>query len=162
MDDKIARIVKPENKLKKKIGTDVNIHDILKPEIIKGAQKVIEEKSDDFLTTAKEDMKLLEQYYAQLKAENGHNPELNKSMNNVAEQLRDRSGTFGYQLGSQVAKSLVHFCEEPHSNFEHFQIVCRKHMDSLQAIYTYNLTGDGGPQGKELIIGLKKLIKMYA
>jgi hypothetical protein len=162
MESKRARIVKPENKLKKKIGMDMNIHEILKPDVIKGAQAMINEKTESFLGWSKEDIAMLETHYKTLQASPEPLPEINRAVKKLVEQLRDRCGTFNYQLGSQVAKSLLRYMEVERVEHKKFVVVAGKHIESLQTIFAYNLTGDGGTQGKELMVSLRKLVKMYS
>lgn len=161
MSDKdVARIVRPENKLKKKIGADVNMREILQPDVIQAAQQVIMEKKDGFLEEAKVTLLNMETGYSQLTA--GVNPagHLQAIFAN-AESLRDRSGTFGYHLGSDIAKSLARYCEQTNPANEHLPLVLRKHLDGLQTVFRQNVTDSGGAIGMELLDGLRKLIEKY-
>ncbi len=160
MDKDIARIVRPENKLKKKIGEDVNMREILRPDVVRGAQKVINSKADDFMNWALDDLAEMEKAYNLMQQQAGR--ENMAVIIRNAEKLRDRSGTFGYQLGSQIAKSLALFCNELHGGEDYALIVIRQHLDGLETVFRANIKGDGGSMGLELMDGLRKLIAKYS
>ncbi len=159
-DREVARIVRPENKLKKKIGDDVSIKELLRPEIVEEAQKVIHDRKDEFLSWARSDMAMMEEIYLQL-LEHGadHDPVI--YIMQKAETLRDRSGMFGFQLASQIAKSLAKYCHDIKESDKNMTLVIRKHMDGLQTVFRENIEGMGGLIGVELMDSLKKLIGKY-
>lgn len=161
MSDKdVARIVRPENKIKKKIGTDVNLREILQPEVLQSAQQIIMEKKDGFLAEARDSMLAIEGAYNQINAHEDAEPNL-ALLRREAESLRDRSGTFGYHLGSDIAKSLARYAEQTSLANEHLAVVLRKHLDGLQIVFRQNVTDSGGAIGMELLDGLRKLIDKY-
>lgn len=160
MDKDVARIVRPENKLRKKIGPDVNMREILAPDVVRNAQKVIASKTEDFLGWARDDLAEMERAYT-LMQKQGVEQEYIRVILIGAEKLRDRSGTFGYQLGSQIAKSLVKFCNELKGLEEFALVVIRKHLDGLETVFRADMQGDGGKLGAELMDGLRKLIAKY-
>ncbi len=160
MDKDVARIVRPENKLKKKIGSDVNLREILQPDVIQNAQQVIMDKKAEFLDWASEDLAIMEEAYYKLKT-SGVTPPLLEIISRHAETLRDRSGTFGYHLGSDIAKSLARYCALSAPINQHLAIVIRTHMDGLQTVFKDHVTESGGLIGMELLQGLKKLVEKY-
>ncbi len=159
-DKDTARIIRPENKLKKKIGADVNVREILQPEVVQSAQQIIMDKKDSFLQEALESLRLLEESYHHLHQGSTDAAYLT-TMSHEAELLRDRSGTFGYYLGSDIAKSLARYCEQSKKNNEHFVVVIRKHLDGLQTVFKQNVLESGGTIGMELMHGLRLLIEKY-
>lgn len=159
MDKDVARVVRPENKLKKKIGADVNVRELLHPDVIQTAQQVIMDKKSDFLEWAMEDLKIMEEAFEGL--QNNAKPPLIDMISHRAEGLRDRSGTFGYQLGSDIAKSLARYCALSPPNNPHLEVVLRLHMDGLQTVFKDHVTDSGGIIGMELLRGLKKLVEKY-
>ena len=161
MSDKdVARIVRPENKIKKKIGADVNLREILQPDVLQSAQQIIMDKKDGFLAEAKDSLLAMEEAYSQINAhvEAAANLAL---LRREAELLRDRSGTFGYHLGSDISKSLARYTEQTDVTNEHLAVVMRKHLDGLQIVFRQNVTDSGGAIGMELLDGLRKLIDKY-
>jgi hypothetical protein len=161
MSDKdVARVVRPENKIKKKIGADVNLREILQPDVVQSAQQIIMERKDSFTEEAKAGLLLMETAYNHLHA----GEDTVKQLAIIAaegELLRDRSGTFGYGLGSDIAKSLARYCEQTNTQNEHLSVVIRKHLDGLQTVFRQNVTESGGAIGIELLDGLRKLIAKY-
>lgn len=163
MNDKdVARIVRPENKLKKKIGHDVNLREILQPEVVQQAQQIIYDKKEDFLGWTTRSLQLMEEAYFSLQHVSDSEPQaLLATLSREAESLRDRSGTFGYHLGSDIAKSLARYCALTQASNEHLAVVTRKHLDGLQIVFKDNVTDRGGIIGMELAHGLQKLIEKY-
>lgn len=162
MSDKdVARIIRPENKLKKKIGADINMREILQPEVLMQAQQIIYDKRDEFLGWASSSLLQMEEAYYGLH-HNAPDPQaLLAVLNREALSLRDRSGTFGYHLGSDIAKSLARYCALTSVTNEHLAVVARKHLDGLQIVYKDNVTDSGGMIGMELMSGLKKLVEKF-
>lgn len=162
MSDKdVARIVRPENKLKKKIGLDVNVRELLQPDVIQQAQQIIVDKKDEFLGWAAESLLQMEAAHYGLHHGSPDPQILLSTLTREAESLRDRSGTFGYHLGSDIAKSLARYCAQTSITNEHLALVARKHLDGLQIVFKDNVTDSGGMIGMELISSLKKLIEKY-
>lgn len=160
MDKDVARIVRPENKLKQKIGADVNLRELLQPEVIQGAQQVIADKKDEFLDWTRDDMLKMEEAFAKLRIE-GPSAEPLAVIARHAQTLRDRSGTFGYQLGSDIAKSLAKYGNQTKPQNPHLLVVLRSHMDGLQTVFKDHVTDSGGMIGMELLQSLKKLVEKY-
>jgi hypothetical protein len=161
MSDKdVARIVRPENRIKKKIGADVNLREILQPDVLQSAQQIIMDKKDGFLIDAKESLLAMEGAYSQITAHVATETNLSLLLREAA-SLRDRSGTFGYHLGSDIAKSLARYTEQTSASNEHLAVVMRKHLDGLQIVFRQNVTDSGGAIGMELLDGLRKLIEKY-
>jgi chemotaxis protein histidine kinase CheA len=160
MDKDVARIVRPENKLKQKIGTDVNLRELLQPEVVQGAQQVIADKKEEFLDWTRDDLLKMEEAFTKLRIEAPTAPPL-VTISRHAETLRDRSGTFGYQLGSDIAKSLAKYSTQTNPQNPHLLVVLRSHMDGLQTVFKDHVTDSGGIIGMELLQSLKKLVEKY-
>ena len=161
MSDKdVARIIRAENKLKKKIGGDVSVKELLQPDVLEGAQGVINEKRDQFMELIFADVEAMERAYHTLTQDH-------KDMDAVvillekAESIRDRAGTFHYQLASQIAKSLAKYAHEVTDVTSETITVLRKHLDGLQTVFRKNIEGTGGGVGIELMDSLQKLVQKY-
>jgi glucosamine 6-phosphate synthetase-like amidotransferase/phosphosugar isomerase protein len=150
----------PLNKLKKKIG-DVNLREILQPDVVQQAQQVIIDRKSDFLEWTAENLKQMEESYYHLTQQSDDPNTLLDIMARNADSLRDRSGTFGYQLGSDIAKSLSRYCAATHAENPQLAIICRKHLDGLQIVFKDNVTDSGGAIGMELLQGLRLLVEKY-
>lgn len=157
----IARIIRPENKLKKKIGNDVNMREILQPDVHQTASKILTDKKEDFLSWAAESLQELEKAYYALNNNVGEATIQLSSLTKHAESLRDRSGTFGYYLGSDIARTLAKYCAHSSPSNPHLAVVTRKHLDGLTIVFKDNVTDSGGAIGQELLTGLKQLVEKY-
>lgn len=161
MNDKPpAKMVTPPNRLKKKIGPSANMRELLQPEVIAKAQDVIDGKQDEFISWAKSDTETLHNQLDEI-TDDHINAENLSIIIECAEHLRDWGGTFGYELLSDVAKSMVNYCHEIHSPETHHKVVISKHIEGLKTILSEQIDGDGGMIGVELRDGLKKLTEKY-
>lgn len=161
-DDSI-RILPPDYSLKEKIGMNVNLRDIFTPERIAQAQKSIDDSQAEFVNWAQKDLVDLEHTYRHI----AENPEAapdsrTEKIRKIAFSLKCQSGTFGYPLGSEVARSLYKYTTD-HGRFTSENIVVlRKHIDALQVILQQNIQGEGGTMGAELMTGLEKLVAKFS
>lgn len=162
MNDKPpAKMVRPPNKIKRKIGPAANVRDLLKPETIQKAQKRIDDRQKEFVVWAESDVDALTKYLRELKSQ----PLTNALLENIVhcgEHLRDRGGTFGYELISHIAKSMVNYCFTIHTPSDHHAIVIEKHIEGLRTVLTEDVKGNGGAIGMELLKNLKLLTEKYS
>lgn len=151
---------KPDFSLKEKIG--VSINEILTSEVIKDSQDVINKSQKDFLKWVNNDLRTLENAYDELRKDpaNGREPAL--IIQKSAFSCKAQAGTFGFDLGSAVAKSLYDFLENDYveGDVNHTTVI-RKHIDTLNTIFHRNVVGDGGKIGGQVFDALGKLIRKY-
>jgi chemotaxis protein histidine kinase CheA len=160
-EKKPARKVTPPNRLRQKIGHAANVRDLLKEEVIAEGQKLIDEKQEDFLKWAQEDVDRLSETLAKIQRDPMTVQDL-ETIVKCAEHLRDRGGTFGYDLISEMAKSLVNYCGIITSPSDNHAIVVSKHIESLTIVIMKRIKADGGQIGAELMKSLTELTKKYA
>lgn len=162
-DDESVRILPPDYSLKEKIGKNVSLKDIFTPERVAQAQQAIDDTQAEFVEWAHKDLVELEHTYRHI----AENPEAapesrTEKVRKIAFSLKCQSGTFGYPLGSEVARSLYKYTTE-HGKFTSENIVVlRKHIDALQVILQQNIQGEGGTMGTELMTSLEKLVAKFA
>ena len=82
-------------------------------------------------------------------------------MRRLLHDLRGQAGTFGYPLVSHVGDSACKFIDLSEDFGDNEFDVLRMHIDALKAINQSKIKGDGGPIGKELMSGLRKVILKY-
>ncbi|MCH2548220.1 MAG: hypothetical protein MK052_11520 [Alphaproteobacteria bacterium] len=161
-DDDAVRILPPNFNIKEKIGMNVNLSEIFTPERIAEAQQVIDDTQAEFVDWATKDLVELEHTYRIIAKDPANaNATRIEKIRKIAFSLKCQAGTFGYPLGSDVAKSLYSYTTKHDSYTADNIAVLRKHIDALQVILQQNIQGEGGTMGKELIDGLEKLIKKY-
>lgn len=82
-------------------------------------------------------------------------------MRRLLHDLRGQAGTFGYPLVSQVGDSACKFIDLSEDIGDTEVEVLGMHIDALKAICQAKIKGDGGPVGRELMSGLRKVILKY-
>lgn len=160
-DNDVVEIA-PDFSLKEKIGKEVNISEIFDAAIIKSSQEVINKSQKDFLKWVQNDLLSLENAYKAAENDQKHAAEFITEIRKIAFSVKAQSGTFGFDLGSAVAKSLYDFCENHYRADPGHLIVIRKHIDTLRAIFHHNVAGNGGKIGEAVFDALGKLINKYA
>lgn len=156
-----VRILPPSYALKEKIGMNVNLHEIFTPERIAAAQKAIDDTQAEFVGWATKYLVELEDAYRGMAADLGNASVQIEEIRKIAFSLKSQAGTFGYPLGSEVAKSLYKFLGEKRKYNTDNIVVVRKHIDALQVILQQNIQGEGGVMGNELMDNLKKLVAKF-
>lgn len=154
--------VAPDFSLKEKIGKDVSMKEVFSPEVVKESQEVIDHTRKDFLKWVDNDLKTLETAYATLAASPADGREAALTIQKAAFSIKGQSGTFGFGLGSAIAKSLYDFLENDYVEGDaNHVLVIRKHIDTLSTIFRRNVTGDGGKIGHEVHNALGTLIRKF-
>lgn len=153
---------KPNFGLKEKIGNDITISEILTADAIKNSQQVINDSQKDFLKWVDNDLKTLDALYKEAAKDSSKALEHVVAIQKSAFSVKAQSGTFGYDLGSAIAKSLYDFCENNYMvGDDNHLLVIRKHIDTLNTIFRRNVQGDGGNVGQQVYSALGKLINKF-
>lgn len=163
LEDSEVVELKPDFSLKNKIGKDVQLRDVFTKESIKESQQVINDSQKDFLKWVENDLKNLENAYSSARADPSASTVSADEIKRGAFSIKAQAGTFGFTLGSAIAKSLYDFCEKDYREAEpgHL-IVIRKHIDTLNTIFHQRIEGDGGKIGLAIHKDLGRLIEKYA
>lgn len=150
----------PGKALKGKIGFDINMRQIFDKENIEGAQSYIDDSAAHYREVALRDVASLMHTLRNMQQTGnvaGHTGKLQR----LAFSIKSHAGTFGYDLGTQVAKSLQDICAKPAGAPEQNTVVIEKHIATLHHIFQKDVKGNGGPVGTELLSGLEALIRKY-
>lgn len=155
-------ILQPDYELKKKIGINIDLGNLLEPQYLEPLQKTIQDGQRDFLLWVSQDLAMLQAEVNKLAGGAEAAREVIPQIRNVAFTVKSRAGTFGYTRGSEVAQLLYNFCTDDYrpDNPSHL-IVLQKHIDTLYVIFSQHVMGDGGALGSELMGNLVKLIEKY-
>lgn len=160
-DDEVVEF-KPDFSLKEKIGKDINLKEVFSADAVKSSQEVINKTKKDFLKWVDNDLKNLESAYEALAANPAQGRESALVIQKAAFSIKGQSGTFGFDLGSAVAKSLYDFLENDYVEGESSHtLVIRKHIDTLNTIFHKNVDGDGGKTGNAVYNALGTLIRKF-
>ena len=159
-DDDSVRILPPDFSIKEKIGRDVDLASIFTPERIAAAQKAIDDTQSEFVGWANKDLVELDHTFRALERNPDDKAKLEKILK-IAFSLKCQCGTFGFQLGSEVADSLYTYINaHPVIGPEQLMVI-RKHIDSVGVILHQNIQGDGNKIGSELMANLRKLVAKF-
>ena len=156
-------IFDPDYALKRKIGKELSIWDILTEENVRQAQQVITNAHGDFMEWVVVDLARLEHAYETL-IETPEDDDAFSELLENALSIKAQAGTFGFDLASDVAKSLYNFAR----NFNLKQrdkshlLVIRKHIDILYIIFHQNLTGQAAGLGTDIMGSLTQLVQKYS
>ena len=151
---------KPDLSLKEKIG--VNLKEILTTEVVKSSQEVITKSQKDFLKWVDNDLSTMENGYTALAKAPENGREAAYEIQKAAFSCKSQAGTFGFDLGSAIAKSLYDFLENDYVEGDrNHTLVIRKHIDTLNTIFHRKIDGDGGKLGNAVYSELGKLINKF-
>ena len=160
LSDEEVRVLPPDHTLKKIIGEDVDIKQLFSVENVEAAQQVINEHKDSFMEWVLKDLEQLKEAYVQLKDSKELEPSIRR-LAKTAFVIKSQAGTFGFGLGTRIAKSLDDFCNAHlHPNPDQMKVI-EKHIETLSIIFQKNISGDGGAVGKELSESLFKLVDKF-
>lgn len=150
----------PGKALKGKIGFDINMRQIFTKENVEGAQEFINDSADNYRDVALRDVVSLLHTLRNMQ-QTGNTAAYIGKLQRLAFSIKSHAGTFGYDLGTQVAKSLQDICDKPAGSPEQDALVIEKHIATLHHIFQKDVRGNGGPVGVELLGSLNSLIRKY-
>lgn len=160
-DTKAIAISHVKNSLREKLGSNVRMDKIFTPERIQACQQVIDTKQADMLMGVMGTLGSMEAAYHQLvtRPENAK-----KQLNTLAElahSIRGKLDALGYSCGAHIAQSLVTYGKEGRVH-EKSSIICRQHMDVLNHVIKFKLSGNGGEYGEVVTQEIERLVKKYS
>ncbi len=152
-----SQIIKAPNYLRKaKIGSGKGKLD---PAILRRAERVVEKIQREYTEWADEDLGALEATLASLQAGKDDREAVVKDLYRLSLDIKGSGGSFGFMMMSEVAGSLNDFLNN-RADLTALDIdVVASHVSALRAIYVQSIRDDGGNTGRELLIGLQKLIE---
>jgi CheY-like chemotaxis protein len=157
---KPAILMEANMQMKELIGTDISAAEIITPEVVQEAQESIDDMQNEFVVWARDDIAKLEACFAALSADHNDN-KAHYNMLSAAYAIQSQAGIFGYDLGTQVAGMLVDYLNKHTEINDNNLLVIRKHIDTINAIFTQKLKDAGEEIGKEFILSLMGLIEKF-
>jgi len=154
-DDDVM-VYEPDFSLKKKIGKDININELLRPELLQRAQYVVDHSRPDFIASMKDDVKTIQSLLVSLE-ETSWDAKVLELFMHLVMQVKGRAGIFDLPLASEIARKLYVFCEDDYRARADHMLVIRKHVEGLAVIINQNIQGDGGKIGQDLLKSLEIL-----
>lgn len=149
----------PQKEIRRKIGLEDSLKDIITPQLLAEAQATISTFQDQSLQWIAEDMRQLEQ--AMLLVIGKQDTDAVETCKTHLLSIKSRAGTFGYDLPAKAAYDLYNFLRkqfEP-GNMRH-NLVLQKHIEVVKILLAKKVTGGGGSIEKKLLDGLAELMNM--
>ena len=123
-------------------------------EALAKAEEVIANLADDYLDWVKEDLVRLEAAYDKLKTADGDDAANLESIFQIAHDMKGQGGSFGYDLMTSIGDQLCRLVEKMDTAGPRELKMIRVHIDAMRVIITKELKGDGGNEGRQLLMGL--------
>jgi hypothetical protein len=151
-----AEFVTPPNYLKMKVGTGGIDKEALKEAEI--AVQVLGHKM--YAKWADTDLDRMKETFERLKTTNLDDPAGIRTMLRICWDMKGLGGTFGYPLVTTITHYLSNYLEHclEHSEARVVPTIVTAHIDALNVVLTQKISGDGGVIGRELVIGLEKVV----
>lgn len=118
------------------------------------AEDVIASLADDYLEWVQEDLARMEKAYDLLKAGEGDFKENLDNVFQIAHDMKGQGGSFGYDLMTAIGDQLCRLVERMEAAGPRELNMVRVHIDAMRVIITKGLKGDGGNEGRQLLMGL--------
>ncbi|MFC1673188.1 phosphorelay protein [Pseudomonadota bacterium] len=118
------------------------------------AEDVIANLADDYLDWVKEDFVRLEAAYEKLKAGEGDDKENLDAVFQIGHDMKGQGGSFGYELMTAIGDHLCRLVEKVETVGPREFTMIRVHIDAMRIVITKELKGDGGDEGRKLLMGL--------
>ncbi len=161
MDIKIYHRV---NRLKMKAGGSLNGGPgRLDPNAVDKADVVIQNMANIYPQELQKALSELDEKWEEARgmAENTREADV-EMMSNLANQIKDLAGLFGYSIMEYFAASLRDFILESALNREEHVVIVQAHVDVMWVVYRENLKDDAGPVAEELKRMVAEAIEKYS
>ena len=153
-----AQFIQNPNSIKSRVkvvhGKDAN-------DLISMADQSVKKLAGEFGNILKENVRELTEQRPLL-GKNDKREDAIEAIRRVLHDLRGQAGTFGYPLVSSVADNTVRFIDKMREPGAVEGNIIGMHLDALTVIATNDMKGDGGAAGKQLIDGLRQVVRKYA
>ena len=124
------------------------------------AEIVIQSMGNDYLNWAAEEVRNLEDLYAEARVALGDRDRMIGEVGVIAHNLRGNGTSFGFDLMTAIGASLSDFCRTADTIGDSQLEIISVHIGALKVVIDGNLKGDGGDQGAELIAMLQRAAKL--
>lgn len=161
MADSIRKVtLKPSNNLMKKVKRSGE--NLVTPELLAEAQKVVDAQSGKFPTWAQEDFHAIEELLGREVSDNEAEGHI-KALYKISYRLKGRGGTFGYQLITNVTDHLCNMLYDLDFYNEEVKFAVETHLSTMKYVISKDIKGDvdEGDWGA-LLIGLERVASKIA
>ncbi|MCW8915922.1 MAG: Hpt domain-containing protein [Magnetovibrio sp.] len=147
-----AQVIKPPQTLQGKV--DKGGPGAVDLDALAKAEDVIANLADDYLNWVQEDLMKMEAAFTKMEKGDGDPKELLDNIFQVAHDMKGQGGSFGYDLMTAIGDQLCRLVEKMDKVGPREIGMIRVHIDAMKVIITKELKGDGGDEGRQLLMGL--------
>lgn len=152
-----THVVLPPNIDLAELLGEIKAADIFTEQLVQQAQEELQMQEAVFITWANDDIMELQRAFKLLDRD-VQDLAARERMVQAAYGIKSQAGMFGYDLGTQVAGSLVEYLER-HEQLDREQLtVLRKHIDTMAVIFQQKIKDAGREVGADLLDSLQKLV----
>jgi len=150
-------IINPPNTLKSKIV--VGGPGAVDPNTLERAEAVIAGMSDNYLKSVQDDMVRISSAFERLKNVAGDgSTQAIEEIFQISHDVKGQGGSFGYPLLTAIGNELCRLIEKMGNDIGSSEIeAVRIHIDAMKLVVSERMKGDGGKQGKTLLVGLQQM-----
>lgn len=151
----VEKILPPNHALAEQLQP-FKAEDLLNAEAVATAEEALTKTSGELVEWAADYVGQLEAAYQALYAAPDSRAASARLLA-AAHAITTQAGTFGYALGTEVGGMLVAYLDRHPNANANTLVVIRKHIDTVNAVFTQNIKDNAQEIGAELLASLKKL-----
>ena len=118
------------------------------------AEDVIANLADDYLDWVREDFVRLEAAYDVMVSGEGDGAANLDALFQISHDMKGQGGSFGYDLMTAIGDHMCRLLEKVDKVGPREIQMIRLHIDAMRVVITKQLKGDGGAEGRQLMMGL--------
>lgn len=152
-----VEVINPPNTLKSKII--VGGPGAVDPGTLERAEAVIAGMSDNYMKSVQDDMVRISSAFERLKdSAGGGSTQAIEEIFQISHDVKGQGGSFGYPLLTAIGNELCRLIEKMENDVGASEIeAIRIHIDAMKLVVSERMKGDGGKQGKTLLVGLQQM-----
>jgi len=158
MSDDEVNIIKPPDTLRAKVKKGGP--DAVDVAALDRAEDVIASMADNYLEWVEEDLGKIQAAYETLQDNLDNQADHKEKIFQIAHDMKGQGGSFGYDLITILGNDLCRFIETHESDLSPVdQKVIKLYIDTMRIVITKRMSGDGGKEGKQVLMGLAAVVE---
>ncbi len=132
----------------------------LDEDVLAQAEAAVAGLAETYVSWASEDLTVLAALLGELERDAERWPILLPEIFRISHDIKGQGGSFGYDLMTLIGNRLCRFVERIDQRpSQAVRDLIRLHADSMRAVLSQKLTGNGGPEGAHLLKGLDRAVE---
>lgn len=152
-----VEVITPPHSIKDKVGRGGRPS----KDMLAKAEAAISKMSEDYPEWAMNDVDRLEALVQGTKPATGNGRVVMEDAFKLAHDMRGQGGSFGYPLMTRISNSFCRFVEELEAVDEAAVQICKAHVQSMRAVLSNKVKGNGGSIGAQIAEGLEAAVNRY-